>query len=543
MNELIKKIGNYLIEKNDGKHLYPYEGIDNEMISEIQSVFDIKSRGTVLQAIKQLQNVGLLDKKNHILLSASDFEKKLAEYSKNFPDITIDRGLVHEENEKAVKTRVPGTYGDNIRYMWLSKDNITEVNEGKTLLAFIDLKRNYKLYGKHNEVVQTMSGNELYSHYSEVNDSVRRRANNKNLENINDKAVETESQSQPEIQIEDKKPEQSPVSVDLPIKTAALGGFYDRAVNRMATLEDKVTKLNTKNELAIDKLTNIKNFIKKCDQLIESSVLPAPVNGLLKIVVEQQNERASSLQNKINSRKEKITSINQKVEKQNHKISNYKKIDKFLQNMKSPDGRRENFIEGLVEMKEISLDRTMDKLLNLDNKIIDYTHSLKNTSLIREKQKLTAKLDALNYKKLRLEAKVEKLSQFNFKIEDVKAVPDQSVDTIVSKSYDGIMKSIAEDPTGFAKNNIDTVIDVCSDKIDSETSNEKVNVRPEQENAEKSKAKVVAVKQKRQTDEKSQNPPFPMNRNQIRKNAATIANNKPQQTQQKEKTRPKGQEI
>lgn len=569
MNELLKKMGDYLIEKNDGKHLYPYEGINNTEISMIQDVFNIKSRGTVLQAVKQLHTVGLLDDKDNIILDGSEFEEKMNEYSKNFPDITIDRGLVHEENEKAVKTRVPGTYGDNIRYMWLSKDNVTEVNEGKTLLAFIDLNRKYKLYGKNNEVVQTMNGNELYSHYSEVNDSVRNRVTNKNKEdgfvigesgatkslegnmphkkthqeNINDKALETESQSQPEIQTEDEKPEQSPVSVDLPIKTAALGGFYDRASDKIVALEAKNSKYNTQKNVLMEKLNRTQGFIEKCDKLIEGSVLPAPVNALLKVLVEQQNERVASLENKINARNEKISSNEQKILKQKQKISTYQKIDKFLQNMKSPDGRRDNFIQGLVEMREISLKRTNDKLANLNNKISHSIHTLNNTRYVQEKQKLISKLESLNGKKLKLDAKLVKLQKFDLKLEDVKAASEQSVDNIVSKSYDGIMNSIAEDPTGFAKKNIDTVIDVCSEKIDGEISTEKVNIRPDQENAEKSKAKVIAVKQKQRAAEKTQKSPFPMSRNQIRKNAATIANNKPQQTQQKEKTRSKGQEI
>lgn len=177
MNELLKTLGDYLIEKNDGKHLYPYQGINNTEISLIQDVFDIKSRGTVLQAIKQLHTMGLLDDKDNIILSASEFDQKMNEYSKNFPDITIDRGLVHEENEKAVKTRVPGTYGDNIRYMWLSKDNITDINDGKTILSFIDLSRKYKLYGNDGKVAETVTGRNLYNHYDTVNEKVRNRLN------------------------------------------------------------------------------------------------------------------------------------------------------------------------------------------------------------------------------------------------------------------------------------------------------------------------------------------------------------------------------
>lgn len=197
MNELLKTLGDYLIEKNDGKHLYPYQGINNTEISLIQDVFDIKSRGTVLQAIKQLHTVGLLDDKDNIILSASEFDQKMNEYSKNFPDITIDRGLVHEENEKAVKTRVPGTYDANIRFVWLSKDNITEINNGKTLLTCIDLDQKYKLYDNDGKVTE-ITGKNLYSHYDPVVNEVKNKVDE--MSELSQESVKNENPSEKESQ-------------------------------------------------------------------------------------------------------------------------------------------------------------------------------------------------------------------------------------------------------------------------------------------------------------------------------------------------------
>ena len=53
----------------------------------------------------------------------------------NLSDVTISKKLISEENDHAVKTRVPGTWGEEAKYVWLRKENIMEIHGGKTLLA------------------------------------------------------------------------------------------------------------------------------------------------------------------------------------------------------------------------------------------------------------------------------------------------------------------------------------------------------------------------------------------------------------------------
>lgn len=594
MNELLKNLGDYFIE--------------NQRVAdtaEIQEVFEIQSRGAVYQAIKQLHTVGLLDDKNNVVLDGAEFAEKMKEYSKNFPDITISRELVHEENDKAIKTRVPGTYGDDIRYMWLSKDNITEINDGKTLLTFIDLNRDYKLYGKQNEVIQTMNGSELYSHYSEVDDKVRSRLNTrKNTQNKENGFVlgepgggksfnaNKENKAEPPIQSEAQKPEQHSETVDLPVKTSVLAGVYDRAMGNLISLQDKNTKLAMKNDTATEKLNRTRRFFERCDNLISSSVLPAPVNAFLKIISEQQHEKAASLENKISTRNMKIQKNDTKIQKYEQRIDTYKKLDTFLQNMKSPDGRRENFIIGLSEFKDISIKRTTEKLATVNEKITTVRDALNTTRFIQEKMKLQDKLEVLNGKKLKLEAKLDKLNQFDEKLNSVKSASEQTAENIVSKSYDGIINSIAENPAEFAKNPEDKVVDVCGETIDSEMLEaQKLNKRMEQidkrfdevveqlqdlrKNPEKNHDDIIfarneiaalnteksliegilgrsqtqdnksesvkkAQPQKIQEEKKSKSA-FPMSRNQIKKNAKTIAHNKPEQEQNKNRSH--GQEL
>jgi hypothetical protein len=93
----------------------------------------------------------------------------------NLSDVTISKTLIVQENDHAVKTRIPGTWGENARYVWLNKENIMDIHSGKTMLTFIDSSKNYKLYDEENRVVETKRGDELYKHYDKVESSVRQR--------------------------------------------------------------------------------------------------------------------------------------------------------------------------------------------------------------------------------------------------------------------------------------------------------------------------------------------------------------------------------
>ena len=51
-----------------------------------------------------------------------------------------------------------------------------EIHNGKTMLTYLDKKKEYKIYGKENQVLFTMKGEELYSkHYDKVEHAVRER--------------------------------------------------------------------------------------------------------------------------------------------------------------------------------------------------------------------------------------------------------------------------------------------------------------------------------------------------------------------------------
>lgn len=178
---LMEKVGMYVMEKK------------TVSVEDIKENFSIEKEQAE-HVVGQLQRIGVLDKEDNgqhkVLMDKDAFLNRIRSYKelaqrmqtvaaaqdKNLVDITITKKLIAEENDHAVKTRIPGMWGDNARYLWISKDNAMDIHDGKTILTFLDSEKEYKLYSADNRVVGTMKGKDLYEgHYDSVAAEVRRR--------------------------------------------------------------------------------------------------------------------------------------------------------------------------------------------------------------------------------------------------------------------------------------------------------------------------------------------------------------------------------
>lgn len=177
---LIEKVGLYASKKK------------SVSVDELKDNFSIDSE-QAQRVINRLENIGFLGKKDEngvhaVIMDEEAFKNRLKGYqdladrmkriemSSNYDlsDITISKTLIVKENDRAVKTRIPGTYGENARYLWINKENILDIHNGKTMLTFIDTGKVYKLYDEDNRVVETRRGEKLYTeHYDKVDTSVR----------------------------------------------------------------------------------------------------------------------------------------------------------------------------------------------------------------------------------------------------------------------------------------------------------------------------------------------------------------------------------
>ena len=205
VDNLIQKVGMFATEKQE---------ISVEEVRENFSI-DVTEAENVLQ---QLCTLGLLDVsdangKRKVLMDKQTFENRLQSYrtladriqavakskDTSLEDVTISKTLIVAENDRAVKTRIPGTWGDNVRYLWISKENIMDIHDGKTMLTFLDSKKDYKLYDKENRVVETKQGQALYQeHYDRVEAGVRERYEKavKEAEKTVPKKTQTKKQTQ-----------------------------------------------------------------------------------------------------------------------------------------------------------------------------------------------------------------------------------------------------------------------------------------------------------------------------------------------------------
>ena len=179
MDGLIEKVGLFAMGK---------QSISVDSVKENFSIDNSQAESV----IKQLETIGVLGTKNasgehKVIMDKEAFLNRVRGYqclaermravsaskNMNLSDVTISKNLIVEENEHAVKTRVPGTWGDNARFVWLNKESIMEIHNGKTILTFIDRNKNYKMYDAQNRVVETKRGEELYTHYDKVESNLR----------------------------------------------------------------------------------------------------------------------------------------------------------------------------------------------------------------------------------------------------------------------------------------------------------------------------------------------------------------------------------
>lgn len=181
LDGLIEKVGLYATEK------------PSISVEEIKESFQI-DHAQAEDVVGTLEKIGVLSKEENgehkVLMDKDAFFNRIGSYkeligriqtisaaqNKNLMDITITKKLITEENDHAVKTRIPGTWGENAKYLWIDKQKIMEIHSGKTMLTFLDMDKEYKLYSADNRIVGTMRGEKLYDgHYDSVAAEVSRR--------------------------------------------------------------------------------------------------------------------------------------------------------------------------------------------------------------------------------------------------------------------------------------------------------------------------------------------------------------------------------
>ena len=213
------------INKGDGmkEYIFPVEATPrvNALIeklgnAKIEDISDYvkNSDGTYEKTLEFLKSKGLVP--DAPVSMTPERMEELKEISKNIKfnenindlnkvDITVSTTLVSAEMQDSFITRVPGTFGKDIRFLSIPKEDIITINNGKTFLTFLEKDKEYELLDKDKKPVDKIKGEELRENrYDKVNEKVREQASRqKEKQKKNQKKVANQTKKAQEKVIKD----------------------------------------------------------------------------------------------------------------------------------------------------------------------------------------------------------------------------------------------------------------------------------------------------------------------------------------------------
>lgn len=434
--------------------------------------------------------------------------------------ITIDKSLIQEETEEEIKTRVPGTFSDNIRFLWIKKDNCEEINNAKTILTSLNENSTYMLYDRFGNIAENISGKQLYeAHYDPVSEknisdkdrvtlvqdmntlgyefvqvegysddflmwkskdevdtknsfgfdgweavrefvnNVHTLMNNYTVQVLQDRinkdysvidygsfddreiqtAIKNYSQQKAKnnditytkVQTEyDKSEPDNSINIENPI----LASFYDKYNQKIAKFEDKNTNLNAKINKLNHKITKATEF----DEVISAleQVIPKSIFTVLNLISQEKQEKIANMQSKLSKHESRIADNNKKIHKYESKITLCKKINTFLTNMKTQDGRKENFINGVQEFRSIAIRNASEKFDVTQEKLNKAMSEYGRTHFASEKLKLQKQINNLANKKDKLRDKLIALDALVDKFDTINKMSEQKIENVIEQSCD-----------------------------------------------------------------------------------------------------------
>lgn len=167
INTLIEKLGNGSIE-----NLMDY--VRNGKDGDFEKVVDYLKKENIL---KDTPSEVEPERKEQLDRYADELKYNAMINDPSRVDITISRKLYEEENLTSIKTRVPNTYGDNVRYLWIDKSDVVSINCGKTFFAYLNKDKEYELVDRDGRIAEKLTGQNLQKqHYDNVDVNVKHRA-------------------------------------------------------------------------------------------------------------------------------------------------------------------------------------------------------------------------------------------------------------------------------------------------------------------------------------------------------------------------------
>ena len=219
----------------------------------------------------------------------------------------------------------------------------------------------------------------------------------------------------------------------------------DKQKKKAAKLTDKINKGNQKINKWKAKIADAQKTQAYCEQLLATHSLPKPLQMFFQGMLDRQKGKIERCQEKIKKFTNKRTKCQKKMAKRQAKIDKIAGIDRFITNMGTAKGRRENFVQVLTGMRKSSLDKKEKKLAAVQKKIAKKESALSTATSETEKVKLKQQIDKLKEQKDKLEGKVSRLEAMAEKLDAFSAMSGQDLEKLITATTEGAKTVFAHD--------------------------------------------------------------------------------------------------
>ena len=258
---------------------------------------------------------------------------------------------------------------------------------------------------------------------------------------------------------------------------ASLASKHEVKIARIEDNNSFVNKKISNNENKVERLhaeiEDAQKSRKYFKTLLDTTELPNPFRAFFASMINRQDKKLENLQSRIEKIQEKNSLLIDKLEenqeaikKHDDKISQLKKIDNFLTNMHSKDGRRENFVQTISDLSNWSKRRTESRLEKVDLKICQKVVALSKAETSAEKVQLQNQLSQLNKRKSELKTKLGKLSSTIDNLDKLSALPEEQADKVVKLTADNIEAALNQIEISDIEKIVVTVLSESDKTID-----------------------------------------------------------------------------
>lgn len=293
--------------------------------------------------------------------------------------------------------------------------------------------------------------------------------------------AEQQSEPQQSEQHKEQPDSQKSRNVEFDIHNSFLVPSVQKIELAIAKLEDKINGLESKiknNETKINtqksKIEDSQNSLRYYKAMLETAALSKPLQVFVSSMIDRQNTKIANCNAKIarlearcDSLSDKIAENNLKIEKQTSRLKVFQKIDTFLVNMQSKDGRRENFLQTITDLRNWSLERNKEKAARLETKFTQKDIALSKATTATERVTLRNQLAKIAEKRQEIENKIEKLTAMTDKLNQLSSMSEQQADRVIVTATENINNSIKESSDVVSVTKVvDTVLNEANQSIE-----------------------------------------------------------------------------